>query len=102
MARSTGQPPGCASACAERPGTAGDADETRDALNCPNLEGPSTLPFLLPLPVVARRLGAVARPGWCFDRWAPIRAPGVGGLLPEASAFAISPCPLRFSAAWAP
>ena len=42
---------------------------------------------MLPLPAVSRRLRAVARPGWRFERWAPIPATGVGGLSPEASAF---------------
>lgn len=45
---------------------------------------------MLPLPAVSRRSGAVARPGWQFECWAPIWAPNVGGLSPEASAFAIS------------
>lgn len=45
---------------------------------------------MLPLPALSRRSGAVARPGWQFERWAPIRAAGVRGLSPEASEFAIS------------
>lgn len=45
---------------------------------------------MLPLPALWRRLRAVARPGWRFECWAPIRATGVGGLPPEASAFVTS------------
>lgn len=45
---------------------------------------------MLPLPAMSRSSGAVARPGWQFECWAPIWAPNVGGLSPEASAFAVS------------
>lgn len=45
---------------------------------------------MLPLPAMSRRSRAVARPGWHFELWAPIWAPSVGGLSPEASAFAMS------------